>query len=290
MQSQQQTKLTNFKQFNEKYDYHMMERDFTEIEYQILNSEPPLNFKAFDLTNPDVLYSMVTYYDTVQKDQKKQYMCIQKLVEMNDNRGYLKMAVYCEANNDFAGAFANFTKAAAMGNAVAKYNLAILHMDLRPEGLFDLNVAEKHLLELVGENMLIAYPVLVKCYAMKGDEASLFTWIQKGILAGSSDCIDLFSHMFQNKTEFYMYLNGLEPKNDAICKKMTEILPRVDMCTVNESRGTKMLLVTEDNTVVNNEFKHLGKITDEEIALINSQVAKSNAKAALDALLKPDSI
>lgn len=289
MQSQQ-TKLTNFKQFNEKYDCHMMERDFTESEFQILNSEPPLNFRAFDLTNPDVLYAMVTYYDTVQKDQKKQYTCIQKLIEMNDNRGYLKMGVYCEANDDFAGALTNFTKAAAMGNAVAKYNLAILHMDLRPEGLLDLNVAEKHLLELVGENLLIAYPVLVKCYAMKGDEASLFTWIQKGILAGSSDCIDLFSHMFQNKTDLYMYLNSLEPKNDAICQKMTEILPLVDMRTVDTSRGTRLLLVKEDNTVVNNEFKHLGKITDEEIALINSQVAESNAKAALDALLKPDSV
>jgi hypothetical protein len=42
------TKLTNFKQFNEKYNYNFTERDFTEIEYKILNTIPPFNLKLFD--------------------------------------------------------------------------------------------------------------------------------------------------------------------------------------------------------------------------------------------------
>jgi hypothetical protein len=44
-------------------------------------------------------------------------------------------------------------------------------------------------------------------------------YLQKGIDEGCADCVNIFGTMFIDKSEFYLYLNSLENKSEAVIKK-----------------------------------------------------------------------
>lgn len=120
--------ITNYGQLNRIHNKKFINRDFTEFETKLFNEK--LNMDTYISDIPDELDAMCKYWDIKGLIQSDKYLeCTNKLVELNDSRGYLRLGLRevdkpgttREANREQANVY--FQKSFEMGNSSAANNL-----------------------------------------------------------------------------------------------------------------------------------------------------------------------
>ena len=117
--------LTNYKQLNKIYNQDFTEKEFNEFETKLFNDK--LNLTTYTTEIPDELDSLCKYWHMQGLITGDKYLeCANKLVELNDSRGYLRLGLR-EVDKEQANVY--FQKSFEMGNATASLNLGMYYLN-----------------------------------------------------------------------------------------------------------------------------------------------------------------
>ena len=164
--------LTNYKQLNKIYNQDFTEKEFNEFETKLFNDKLDLTTCTTEI--PDDLDALCKYWHMRGLITCDKYLeCANKLVELNDSRGYLRLGLLHNGYNDEINKTKSaeyFKKSADMGNTFAAHNIAYHYLKQENyelclhfiEKAYDLNPCDYDAVQIIAyiSNILMKNPIL----------------------------------------------------------------------------------------------------------------------------------
>jgi len=260
-------KIKTYDDINKMFNTNYRPKPFTSFEMKIFNSN--FNDEDFDLNNKEIINSLSNYYD-IYNDIEKHLLYVERLVELNDSRGHLKLGNHY-VKFDKTLSFSHFKKAAEMGNVLAMSNLGYYYSN---EGeYFNYDLAKKYYEQAILHRFTPAIIQLANLYLISDQIVECYQCIQLGVKNGCELSFDVLAAYFTTKTELYIYLTNLNYSNDLIKRHIKEIEPLIDQKTVDCERGTSTILKIKNTLLEVDKFGDLvilaeGELTDQIVDII----------------------
>lgn len=255
--------INSYDDINKMFDTSYRPKPFTSFEKTIFNSE--FKDEDFDLENVEIVNSLANYYD-IYKEIEKHLFYANKLIELNDSRGHLKLGNYYLGKENFEMSILHFKLGAEMGNVLAMGNLGVIYSN-PDKGNYDFDLAKKYLDQAILCLFVPAFFRLARLYIMAGNNIEGQKCLFLGVKNGCKTCLDVIeATTFETKTKLYIFLTNIRYSNDMIRKRIKEITPWIDQKQVDSERGDQFFLNVDDTILVVDEFGDLVDFVEGETA------------------------
>lgn len=252
-------------------------RDFNDFELDIFNNNGEFDGDMYNVNNSEIIYSLINYCD-VSKNDEDYLMYTQKLIDLNDPRGFLKMGVHYHKKKDYIEAAKWFEKGSDMNEIHSTINLGSYYLQEDRLGI-DCDKSFKYLTKacssgLKGMKLTIIH--FVKLYLFKKDIVNGFKYLVAGIKNSDEGCYKVLkTFVGGDELNIYSILSSLSFSNELTKKKMEEIKLKFSEDEINENDKKKFIFNDFDNYMKNyyelkNDEFVLCYISDKEKASIES--------------------
>lgn len=239
---------------NKKYNTNLTERELTEFEKQILNSEEILDISRYDLDDITVLNSISIYYyikineklentnSDPEKNLKSFFYINTRLIEKGDSRGALRITCYyTNLNNlDEAEKYGNIAMSINDDNyKLALFNLGIIYSN---QGRYSNAISLlEHALSLGNYNSIES---IILIYNKLENFSESLKWIEYGIYKSKNSCINIINYMLKEFHSFYYYyLSKLPFTNDLIENKKKELFPNIIQNEIDQFQDENISII-----------------------------------------------
>lgn len=242
---QQVQKLFSYKDVNNVYKTTYDERPFSEFEIKLFNNE--INLDALNIENMEnceILYSICNYFE-VTNNHLQLLITINRLLILNDARGYLKLGVYFfKYKNDTTQAYNLFKIGAKKGNLNCVINMGLYYQNTER----DYYEAIKYLSEGLRKGNYSVCVNLYMCYYHTNNISEGLKVLKLGLKAGNENCLRVLETLF-SADDLHYFLLSLDFSNDIIINKIYELKEVID-----DDKYYKNFLIETENDLYDNNF------------------------------------
>lgn len=265
--------IKTYSDINRIYNTNFDERDLSDFELKIFNNNGEFDKYEYNTDNSDIIYSLINYND-VTKNNNDYLIYTQKLIDLNDPRGYLKMGLYHHKKKDYINAALCYERGGEMGNIHSIVNYGVIYLD-KNLCKIDLDKSEKYLINACNKSILglkLATIYLVELYLLKKDITNGFKYIVIGLKNNNIKCLEILEVFVGNNQEnLFLILSSLSFSNEMIKNKIEEIKNNIyiDKCKIDK----KFIIKDENNKnyfVLINDRIEIKNISDEEIEILEN--------------------
>ena len=205
----------NYSEINSIYNTDFDEKEFTEFEQKLFNSNKKLELNKYNLNDKEILNSLSNYYK-IMNNNTEYLKCLLKLMQINDARGIFNLATYYYENDNIDKAIFYYQLGSDNNDACSKYCLANIFEN-------DITKEREYLKEAVELDFIPAIYRLACSFAKTQDIINMNKYIDLGIKAECQNCLDLLELEFLNCNKFYNYLIKLPYTNELIKNKIVKL-------------------------------------------------------------------
>ena len=185
------------------------------------------------IADTDKLDSLCKYFEAIK--QNNSYTVVaNKLVQLNDPRGYFKLGMLelRTYGTHTQKSYQYFKLSSDMG-----YNRATLNIGMHYANLGDIvNAINSFNMAYSQGCHKEASLQLAILYARTGNIKNVYESLLKGIYANSVECLELFTQLFfKTPTEFYLWAQSLNNTPCVVLEKMYDVKHQVDMSFIENN-------------------------------------------------------
>lgn len=275
---QQIQELTSYVDVNKMYNKHFDDRPFDNFEKKLFNkkiSKEELDSPIYN--NANNIYSIINYYSSVEHDEVQQLKYIQQLLKFsNENRGYLKLAMYFNNKKDDEKMMACFKAGASKGNVHCMSNIGSI---LAQQGKYDEAIMYyKKAMELGYYKCCIN---ICSCYNMKNEPENIYRYALYGALQEQQNCLDIVILLIKNPLNIFHVLTKLDKTSTIIqnyLNKVRSTLTENEIIIVMSTNVFLIINCENDNTLLlnidGNVITNLKMLGEESPEIINELIAE----------------
>jgi tetratricopeptide (TPR) repeat protein len=227
--------ITNFEQVNQLYGTTFVSNNLTDFEMDLFNGKygSNVNYLIESVEDADKLDSMCKYFEAT-KNNGAYILVSNKLVQLNDPRGYFKLAM---AELKTYGmhtqkSYEYFKLSSSMGYSRATLNIGMYYSNIGNV----VSAIEMFMQSYQQGCQKEASLQLAILYAKTGNVKNVYEWLLKGIYLNSNECLEFFIQLFfKTPSEFYLWAQSLDNTPTIVLNRINTVKSQVDMNFIEDN-------------------------------------------------------